>query len=106
MVRPDQLTRMFDDVTEKGAVMTPDGMAFWQGTGPSGETCRTCISFEPDGYYSAHSAKRASTLKPGRCRKYKSLAQRQGAPIKASLLACKYWEVRSIPLPFKEKQPR
>ena len=98
MTHTPGFTRMFDDAAEDGTRMTPEGMAHWLGTGPDGETCRTCIHFERNtGYWAKSNTKSPKGLKPGRCGKFKQQTQRWGPTIAHSNMACKYHETNPNP---------
>jgi len=96
---PIRLTSIYEDGFETAFRKTPSGMAHLYGTGPSGETCRTCGFFEFSGHYSPNNGGKANMLKPGRCRRYKQIMKRSGPPIKPNLAACKYFEQNPAPPP-------
>ena len=89
------LTEMFGDEFSAKLAETPRGMAYLKGTGPKGETCRTCGHFIENGRYAGNpKGVPPWSLMPGRCQKYRQMtaSNRLGTPkIKHSLAACKYW---------------
>lgn len=95
------LTDSFAPEVERGMERTPDGMAYWLGTGPKGKTCRECIFFASDKSYHSQSGKYGGQLKPAPCRKYKILALRAGPKIRATLASCKYFEASDNPPPLR-----
>lgn len=71
---------------------TPDGMAFWSGTGPSNKTCRECAFFDHQKSYYAKRGIGGGALKPAKCRKYAALACQNGGDIPHETRSCKYFE--------------
>lgn len=84
------LKPMFDEKTEEGFRQTPDGMAYWAGTGPAGRYCRQCQHYTDEGTY--RSGKRAGGQKPGRCRQFSIMMKgKRGAKFSPSTRACRYF---------------
>ena len=94
---------VIDPELEKKRSKTPPGMAFWAGTGPEGTTCRECLNYGNDGYYSANS-KNGSTLRPGPCAKFQSMMERRGPSIPYNTPSCKYFAINNDPLPIQQPQ--
>ncbi len=90
-------TELFDPISERGHRDTPKGMAHWAGTGPKGETCRTCRRFRTDGYFAASNSQKANQLKPGICRLYANLVKGQPPRIQPRNAACKHFELNTRP---------
>ena len=74
---------------------TPPGMAFWQGSGPTGMRCQDCAFFMGNRKTGALGVE---IVKEGRCKKYIKLVGRGGRapvfPLPAATPACKYFEPR------------
>lgn len=71
---------------------TPNGMAHWAGTGPEGKTCRECEHWQHEKRYYAKRGLQRGTLKPARCRKYKTMMNGQtGGEIPHDARSCKYF---------------
>jgi hypothetical protein len=69
---------------------TPPGMAHWEGSGPSGKTCRECRFW---GWSTGPARHRENgLLKPQPCAKYRQFAMRGGNKVPYSAGACKYFE--------------
>lgn len=84
------LKPMLDEKTETGFQKTPDGMAYWAGTGPAGRRCLHCKHFANEGVYAG--GKRVGGQKPGRCRQYSAMMQgKKGAKFPASTPSCRYF---------------
>ena len=104
---PDQQTKMFDEVSERGMRATPPGMAHWAGGGPQGKTCRECKFYTDEGRYTANSKKHASgQLKPGSCKKHRAITKSQqmtrsggtkSPKFAWTMAACKYFEQHPNP---------
>lgn len=93
------LTEMFDGGFSQQLRKTPPGMAHLAGTGPSGETCRTCRFFEAGKYY-ATGGKHRGQLRPAPCAKYRQLSNGvKGAAVPHSARACKHFEKSANPKP-------
>ena len=76
------LTNMFDEDSERGLRKTPPGMAYWAGTGPTGNKCRDCVHFS------------GKEGKKGTCEKTVNYLQVQKSRVKAQKFpadACKYF---------------
>ena len=77
---------------DAAARRTPDGMAHWATTGPAGTTCRQCLLWSANGYYSS-----GRGLKPGHCTKYTNLMRRKGGKIPHTTPSCKYFDRNTTP---------
>ena len=74
------LTTMFDEVSERGLLETPKGMAYWAGTGPASMKCRDCVFFS-----------KAKTAKKGLCGKYADMMRKKAPDFDSHARACKYF---------------
>ena len=84
------LKPMFDEKTEKGFLKTPDGMAYWSGTGPKGRQCRECRHYTDEGTYT--SGKNLGGRKPGRCLQFSMMMSgKKGSKFPAHTSACRYF---------------
>ena len=90
------LTRMFDETTETGFCKTPEGMAHWAGTGPSGKVCRQCLHYSSPGRYS-QGGKFPGYLKPGRCVEYGAMMRKKGPAFPVRTPSCKHFEEHPNP---------
>ena len=95
-MKQDHLTVIDPDLEQKRN-RTPEGMAHWAGTGPTGLTCRECSFYEFVGYKSNRGSHRGGTLKNGSCNKYEVLIRRRGPKIPFESAACKYFEPNKTP---------
>lgn len=84
---------------------THKGMAHFAGTGPKGETCRTCVHFGmgPLDYYAASNKTHGPTLKPAPCAKFKSLMGFKGADIPHHASACSHHRKSENPPPIARR---
>ena len=96
---------VLDPVLEKHIAVTPPGMAHWAGTGPDGTSCRQCLFFASNGYYSANS-KHGDTLKPSPCKQYQKMMNRIGPPIRYETASCKYFEPNPTPPSIKQPESK
>ena len=104
MIGSEHLRPAFGDA-DKFAHQTHPGMAGFAGSGPQGKTCRECIHFSREGYFSkSHS--QALSLKPGRCSKYRQLMNARGAAFPHWSPACVRYEPNPKPPPEKDPQTR
>ncbi len=70
---------------------TPDGMAFWAGTGPVHTTCRECIFFTFNGYKVARGMS-GGQLRHGPCKKYIAMTGISTKKLPPETKSCKYFE--------------
>ncbi len=94
------LTNPYDEETTRRINETPPGMAAWAGGGPDGMTCRECVYYEGDGYYSASRKTLANSLKPARCERHRQLmGGKKGAKFRYSAKACRFFIEDFDPMP-------
>jgi hypothetical protein len=107
----EHLTVPDNPVQAQREKQTPDGMAFWAGTGPQGMACRRC-GFWNGGYYErSRPFAEVRWLSPARCQKYIQMmeALRPDAPAPRHRVpwdtpSCKYFQLDPLaPPPFKQK---
>ena len=103
MSREESHLTVIDLDLENKRARTPPGMAHWAGTGPSGTTCRECLEYSDNGYYSANS-KYGSTLKPGTCHRYEKMMNKEGPSIPYNTASCKYFLLNDTPKPIQQPQ--
>ena len=73
------------------------GMAHWAGTGPQGETCRTCAHWTGCDRATGHYAN-GRGLKPRSCAKYRSMMNGSiGALVPHDALACRHFVAAERP---------
>lgn len=71
---------------------TQPGQAHWAGTGPEGKTCRECVHFRNDGYYSESNNFTPNRLKPGRCKKFQKMTGKRGQAFECTAWSCRFFE--------------
>jgi hypothetical protein len=89
---------------ERLAANTHKGMAHFAGSGPDGETCRTCVFWKFEKRYFSKGGRHGGQLKPCACRKFKELMNgTTGAEVPHNARACKYWQATESPPSEREK---
>lgn len=104
---PIRLTTINPEL-EAARLRTWPGQAHFAGSGPSGETCRTCASwgegsYDP-GYYSRN-GKHGGVLKPRPCGRYMAMMSGDAGPaVPHDAAACKYFEAAEQVRPVRDKR--
>lgn len=92
MDQTPHLKSVFDERMTKLIRNTRPGMAHWSGSGPQGKSCRECIHFESQGYFSASHRFTPGALKPGKCKRFKKMTGTAGAAFSGNTLCCRFFE--------------
>lgn len=96
-VDSNHLTKPHDERMRGYISSTYPGMAHWCGTGPDKKSCRECVHYEFNGYYTAGSRVSGGGLKPGRCKKFKDMMGKWGEKFPWHVSACRLFEENPIP---------
>ena len=94
---------VIDKKLEAQQRQTAPGMAHWSGSGPKDKTCRECVFWQFERFYS-QSGKHGGAPMPANCKKYTNLMNgKRGNKVPHHKLACKYFEQNEKPPLIRDK---